>query len=195
MFKLSKLNKGFIQRHFLNKSSFGSFKPAFQRKSGAGFTLIEVLIVIGIIAVLATIVIIAINPARQFAQARNSQRVSNANAILNAVGQRIADGKGTFAGLIWGSNPAQTCPGLTVGVAPLLAAGTDYPLYYDVDTGVVGGNLHIACLSPTYIPSYTIDPTSGSTTNTGYTLRIDGNGRITIKAPSAELGQTISVTR
>mgnify|MGYP001577336152 CR=1 FL=1 len=66
------------------------------KNSKRGFTLIEILVVIGIIALLATIVLIAINPARQFAQARDSQRVSNLNAILNAVGQRIADNKGLF---------------------------------------------------------------------------------------------------
>ncbi|OGE80055.1 MAG: hypothetical protein A2826_01045 [Candidatus Doudnabacteria bacterium RIFCSPHIGHO2_01_FULL_43_23] len=64
------------------------------RNKSAGFTLIEILVVIGIIAVLAAIVLIAINPARQFAQARDSQRDSNVNAILNAVGQYIADNKG-----------------------------------------------------------------------------------------------------
>src|SRR3972149_586779 len=63
-------------------------------KKNGGFTLIEILVVIGIIAILAVIVLIAINPARQFAQARDTQRTSNVNAILNAVGQYLADNKG-----------------------------------------------------------------------------------------------------
>src|SRR3989344_457694 len=69
-------------------------KKLIQKREG--FTLIEILVVIGIIAVLATIVIIAINPARQFAQARDTQRTSNLNTILNAIGQNIADNRGIF---------------------------------------------------------------------------------------------------
>src|SRR3989344_4777514 len=61
-----------------------------------GFTLIEILVVIGIIAILAAIVLVAINPARHFREASNTQRSSNVNAILNAVGQFIVDNKGEF---------------------------------------------------------------------------------------------------
>lgn len=63
-------------------------------KKGNGFTLIEILVVIGLIAILAAIVLIAINPARQFAQARDTQRTNDVSAISNAIGQYIADHKG-----------------------------------------------------------------------------------------------------
>ncbi|HVU79832.1 MAG TPA: prepilin-type N-terminal cleavage/methylation domain-containing protein, partial [Candidatus Paceibacterota bacterium] len=78
-------------------------------KKAGGFTLIEVLIVIGIIAILAAIVIVAINPAKQFAQARNTQRESNIGAILNAIGQRAADNKGIFAGTFDIDGTTYTC--------------------------------------------------------------------------------------
>lgn len=65
-----------------------------------GFTLIEILIVIGIIALLAGIVLVAINPARQFAQARNTQRTAHVNAILNAIGQYSVDNFGDIPEVI-----------------------------------------------------------------------------------------------
>jgi len=65
-------------------------------KTQKGFTLIEILIVIGIIAILAAVVIVAINPARQFAQARNAQRSSNVNTILNAINQYMVENNGTL---------------------------------------------------------------------------------------------------
>src|SRR5258706_13027228 len=67
------------------------FSPKNKNK---GFTLIELLVVIGILAILLAIVLIAINPAKQFGQANDTKRRSDVNAILNAIDQYMADNKG-----------------------------------------------------------------------------------------------------
>ena len=127
-----------------------------KKVSNQGFTLIEILVVIGIIAVLAAVVLIAINPARQFAQARDSQRVANANAILNAVGQHLADNAG-----IW--NDEDECDDLPSTADVIGTSETDIR----------------DCLVPDYIPELPVDPAVGctfdsedcdGTYDTGYTI-------------------------
>jgi len=135
-------------------------------KRNKGFTLIEILVVIGIIALLATIVVIAINPARQFAQGRNTQRVSHLNTILNAVGQNLADNKGIF-----------NCPGIGT---PVGAASTT------IGTGGGLSNLQ-SCLVPTYIPSsIPVDPTNGTSVDTKYEISVDSFGRYMLCAKNTE---------
>ncbi|HEV8666782.1 MAG TPA: prepilin-type N-terminal cleavage/methylation domain-containing protein [Candidatus Paceibacterota bacterium] len=161
------------------------FKNFFTYKRG--FTLIEILIVIGIIAILAAVVIVAINPSRQFAQAHNSQRLSNINSVLNAVGQNIADNKGVF---------------MCSGVA---AYFTNSPMI--IKTGAA---LDLRkCLVPTYLSEMGVDPTVGSNTcvdstpgdcasgsyNTGYAIATTSANRYIVSAPGAELGATTTVTR
>ena len=154
---------------------------ALRKEVSKGFTLIELLVVIGILADLLFIVLIAINPARQFAQANNTQRRSDVGAILNAIHQYAADNKGD------------------------LPTGTpDQGNTADVS---FSGTCEEFCsaLVPAYIAGLPKDPSSGSYTDcnsydTNYTVAVatassGSTPRITIAAPDAELGISISVTR
>lgn len=62
-----------------------------------GFTLIELLLVVAIIGVIMGIVVIAVNPSRQFAQVRNTQRWSEVNAIASAISQHALESGGSHA--------------------------------------------------------------------------------------------------
>jgi prepilin-type N-terminal cleavage/methylation domain-containing protein len=55
-----------------------------------GFTLVELLIVIAILAVLAAAVVIVLNPAELLAQSRDSQRLSDMDTLKNAVAVYIS---------------------------------------------------------------------------------------------------------
>lgn len=147
-----------------------------RRRKSRGFTLIEILIVIGIIAVLAGIVVAAINPGKQFAQARNSQRLANVNAILSAVGQRMADNKGLFPGVFSVGGTSYTCGTLPRATSSVTTAQASSEAQ---ETGALG------CLAPTYIPALLADPASSSEADTGYTIRQGEAGRVTVCAPAA----------
>lgn len=148
-------------------------------KDKRGFTLIELLVVIGILAVLLAIVLIAINPARQFSQANNTKRSSDVNAILNGIHQYAADNRGTLPTGI--TTTAQTISDTGANICSALV--TTYLAALPVDPGTNNGAPVADCA---VVGGYT----------TGYTVvKSATNNRITVTAPAAELSQVISVTR
>jgi type IV pilus assembly protein PilA len=146
--------------------------------------LIELLVVIGIIAILAAVVIVAINPARQFALARDTQRMTNVATILDGVDEYMTEHQGIF-----NCGPDVT-NGLSLPTSPELINNENQ----DADIA--------HCLVPKYIAAMPFDPLGGGYyTNptqyeTHYSISQDatGNGHITVSA-HGELTDPISVTR
>lgn len=132
-----------------------------------GFTLIELLVVIGIIAILAAIVLVAVNPARQFAISRDTTRRNDLYQVLNALYQYAVDYNGDF--------PAQI-------------TGTF--------TDIGKGGLNLANdLVPTYIPTIPYDPLTGDVTTTQYVLAKEASGRLTATATVSEIVTNLTLTR
>ena len=147
-------------------------------KRSKGFTLIELLVSMGIITTLIAIVLVAINPARQFALSNNTKRRSDVVAILSAIQQYIVANR---------------------GVAPV-----------GISTSVLtieksGGVDLCALLVTTYIAALPVDPLTNSGTsvtdctsayNTNYTIIKSAiDSRLTVSAPAAELGASVSATQ
>ena len=144
-----------------------------------GFTLIEILVVIAIITILAAIVIVAINPSRQFSLARNAQRWSDVNTVLSAVYQYATDNSGSL---------------------PSLLTTTSTEIYKTGSTGTSTALVDLSVLtnSERYITSMPIDPscpTGCNAAGTGYSILKSANGRVTVSASLAEASTTITVTR
>ncbi|MFA9288626.1 MAG: type II secretion system protein [Weeksellaceae bacterium] len=139
-----------------------------------GFTLIELLVTIGMLSVLMSIVIVAINPSKQIANSNNAQRKVDINALANAVYQYASDNNGTLPAAI-STTPTEVCR----------TGGTC--------TGLI--DLSVLTTNEKYLIKIPQDPTNGSGNSSGYRISRNANGRITVSAPYAQNGETITVSQ
>ena len=99
------------------------------KRQNKGFTLLEILLVIATIGILASIVLVAINPNRQIEAARNAKRRADINTITKAIQQYSIDNNGQY--------PA----GIETGAKTICRNGTPE------------GCIDLSILAPTYIAS------------------------------------------
>lgn len=148
-----------------------SFCSPFTRKS-KGFTLLELIIVMSIIGILATTVFAAVNPGRQLAKARDTQRKTDLVAILSTVYQYASEHSGELPDT--DGDPAtnnfpttETCIGTDASCFDLGGAG---------ETGEE--------IVPVYLYTLPKDPkvvatgVPGTDADIGYTIYVDTNGHI-----------------
>lgn len=140
-----------------------------------GFTLLEILLVVAALAILAGIVILALNPGRQLGQTKDAQRSVDVNTILNAVYQYALDNNG---------NLPPTIPA-AADVAEICATG-------GTCTGV---DLSVLTDNGTYLTAIPKDPTGSDADTAGYRISTTTTGRVTVDAPDVEQSASISVTR
>ncbi|HVZ12695.1 MAG TPA: type II secretion system protein [Patescibacteria group bacterium] len=159
----------------------------FPTKTTSGFSLIELLVAIGILAVLLGITLIAINPAQQFAKTNNSKRENDVVSILDGINQYMSDTHGVLPGGL----SSAACPSSTpcelqgaaatgaVDLCPTLV--TKYLAFFPRDPLVSNGDAIKTC---------------DNTYDSGYKVSVDNaDNRITVTAPHAELSAVIKVTR
>jgi type IV pilus assembly protein PilA len=145
--------------------------------------LLEILLVVAAIAILAGIVVLAINPTKQLGDTRNSARRADVNTILNAVYQYAIDNNGSI--------PTTITTGTACGVSTQEICKTGGSC-----SGLTDLSTYLVSTSARYLVSIPTDPSGATTNGAGYEVyKNSTTNRVTVCAPDAEQGATISVSR
>lgn len=160
-----------------------------KEKRDAGFTLLELLIVISIIAILSVALVLVLNPAETLRKSRDAQRISDLNTVKTALGIMLTststpslDNTYTTNGTVCTTgasapNPSPLVRYSATGVTSLTGTtgGTDSAATVNFASSVVGaGNGDVAgagwipavlsnLVGGSPISSYPLDPTNDAT--------------------------------
>ena len=152
-----------------------------------GFTLVELLVVIGIIVILFAVILVAVDPAKRLRQARDAVRQQDVRDLLEAIQEYTVDNNGVITGLGIDSNAA------TYEVVGTAAAGCD--------STCTAQTTAAACVDLTtplvddYLAAVPADPATGTAANSDYYVNITAAGRIVVGSCDPEVAAAIEVSR
>jgi prepilin-type N-terminal cleavage/methylation domain-containing protein len=150
---------------------------SFNKINSRGFTLIELIIVIAVIAILAGAIFVAIDPARRLHEARNARRMSDIATILDSVKKYQADNSGVHYSEI---------DNMTTNLMYLIGTSGG-----NCANGCAEGTTQAACadlssIGSNYLAVVPRDPKFGTEEETGYAIIKDANGAIRVLACEPE---------
>jgi prepilin-type N-terminal cleavage/methylation domain-containing protein len=153
-------------------------------KKKSGFTLIELMVSMSIIAIIVGVYLLVANPAGQLAASRNTKRQADLQSIMLAIQTEKGDQSNEQFSCSSGALPTTTTR-MKSGIGG-----------YNIAPCIVIANGSYGLFSFPFDPntssSYYI---SNSNYDSGYSISINSStGQITVSAPYAELKKTISIT-
>ncbi len=157
------------------------------RDNSNGFTLVELLIVIAIIAILAAAVFVALDPVTRFQEARDSRRYNDLSNMITAISTDQVDNGGAYIAAI---------TGLTAGNYYVIGTATS-----GCDTTCTAQTTQAACVdlagfvTEGYLGTIPMDPSTGTATNTDYYIMRATAGTVEVGACDPEGGSAISLVR
>lgn len=132
-----------------------------------GFTLLELLIVIGIMAILVTAATIVLNPAELLRQARDAQRLADLDAIKSAIALHLATGNTPDVNFGYTGTRSQCM--VATSTSPFTAtgngcAGAGTPITSRVNSGAGWVNVNLTDVSGGVAPLGVLpqDPTNSA---------------------------------